>query len=107
MVGKGELIGRVEMILVLTGMATRLGEAVVQNDAATAGHMGRHASEDAAPLQIPIEAPIDKFPQKAAALRTPPAIGFFDAVTPLFERIRGTIGVRLGMLQEGEEVAHA
>src|SRR5262245_56247932 len=106
-ISKGELVGWVDMILVLTGMATRLREAIVQDDPPTASDMRRDAGEHTAPLRILIESTIDEFPQKATALRTSPAIGHVDADPPLSERVCRALGIGVGMQQERDEIAHA
>jgi hypothetical protein len=56
------------MVLMLAWMAIWLSEAVIQRYPTAAGHVWEDAVEDALGVLILVEASIDKFPQKAAAL---------------------------------------
>ena len=63
-----ELVHRVVVVFVLARVAARLREARVDERAAGAADVRRHAVEDAPPRRVLVEALVDEVPDHAAAL---------------------------------------
>ena len=78
-VGVGKLVGRVEVVVVLSRVPAGLGETVVDEYPSSTGDKGRYTGKDLPAVSILVEAPIGELPEKAGALGAAPAVGFFDA----------------------------
>src|SRR5687767_4969585 len=74
-IGKRKLIRGVEMLLVLSWIASGLSKAIIQRDAPRACDMRHDAIKDPTALGVLIPAAIHELAQKAATLGTSPGIG--------------------------------
>ena len=91
-VGVGELVGGVEVVVVLPRVPAGLGEAVVDEDPTPARDERRNTGEDLPPLGVFVEATVGELPEEPGALGAAPAVGFFD--TRRRCRGRGSVGLR-------------
>ena len=105
-IGEGKLVRRVQVVHVFAGIAARLCEPVVQDDAPAARHVRRDGVEDPTPFGVFVEASIDELTEEAAALGYAPGVGLVDAGTRLGEWVRTAAVVDRTAEQERHEIPY-